>query len=232
MTKLRAELQRHTSTKTVGGRVSQEWLMRVFLAAPHASARALAHSFRAVAGTDDCTVSRPTISKIKDAWVELYKDMIYTSARGIVATHMVFSEGPAAVRAVYIVHVQDEADICLRSSDARDGPLVPRRGRASKVQSHVVTLVAGGQRREIPTELDALGGKTAATLATSLEAILRRIVVAVLPQFLAHGSGAREEEPEVWMMHILIGDGVPTNLAAAKLVWARIAERPLGSRVR
>ena len=69
VTKLNAELQRHVSTKTVGGRVSQEWLTRVFLAAPHASARALANSFRAVAGTDESTVSRPTISIIKDAWV-------------------------------------------------------------------------------------------------------------------------------------------------------------------
>ena len=218
--KLEAELRRHTSTKTVGGRVSQEWLMRVFLAAPHSSARALAHSFRAVAGTDDCTVSHPTISKIKDAWVEMYKEMTYTSAREVVATHLASAEGPAALRTVYLVHVQDEADIRLRSSEARDGPSVPRRGRASKVQAHVVTLVAGGLRREIPTEFDALGDKSAATLATSLEALLRLIVGAVLPQRSVHGSGAREEEPEVWMMHVLIGDGIPTNLAAAKLVWA------------
>ena len=232
VTKLNAELQRHVSTKTVGGRVSQEWLTRVFLAAPHASARALAHSFRAVAGTDESTVSRAAISKIKDAWIEMYKEMSFTSARGLVGTHLASAKGPDAVRAFQLVHVQDEADIRLRSSEAREGPSVPRRGRASKVQSHVVTLVAGGQRREIPTELDALGDKTAPTLATSLEAILRRVVVGVLPQSSAHCSSAREEEVEVWMMHILIGDGIPTNLAAAKLMWASVAERPLGSRVR
>ncbi len=178
--------------------------------------------------------------------MEMYKEMIYKYARGVFATHLASVEGPAAVRAFHLVHVQDEADIRLRSSEARDGPSVPRRGRASEVQSHVVTLVAGGQRREIPTELDALGDKTVPTLATSLEALLRRIVVAVLPQSSAHGSGARDEEPEssahgsgareegaeVWMMRIPVGGGVPTNLAAAKLVWACVAERPLGPRVR
>ena len=100
------------------------------------------------------------------------------------------------------------------------------------MQAHVGTLVAGGLRREIPTEFDALGDKTAATLATSLEALLRLIVGAVLPQSSVHGSGAREEEPEVWMMHILIGDGIPTNLAAAKLVWACVVARPLAQHVR
>ena len=149
----------------------------MFLAAPHASARALAHSFRAVAGTDKSTVSRPTISIIEDAWVEMYEEMIFTSARGIVGMHLASAKGPDAVRAFHLAHVQDEAGIRLRRSEAREGPSVPGRGRASKV---------GGQRREIPTELDALGDKTAPTLATSLEAILRRVVLGVL-----RGKGIR-----------------------------------------
>ena len=159
--------------------------------------------------------------------------------------------------------VQDEADIRLRSGDARDGPSVPRRGRALKVQAHVVTLVAGRSRRDIPTELEALGDKSAATLATSLEALLRRIVCGTLDgngardgarqehgndareeQHAAHGNGARQrragaahgngarEQPETWLVHILVGDGVPTNLAAAKLMWAAVVQDPLGPRVR
>lgn len=66
---LEAEVQRHRPATSMGGRVPQEWLLRVFLAAPPASAWALAHSSRAVDGTDDCAASRPTISKIRDAWV-------------------------------------------------------------------------------------------------------------------------------------------------------------------
>ena len=34
------------------------------------------------------------------------------------------------------------------------------------------------------------------------------------------------------MIHILIGDGIPTNLVAAKLLWASVAQVPLGPRVR
>ena len=225
---LEAEVQRLMSSKTVGGRVSQEWLLRVCLAAPHASARAVAHSFRAVAGTDECTVSRPTISRIKDAWTDMYNEMVVKSARGVVSAHVASAEKLAAL---VLAHVMDETDIRLRSGDARDGPSVPRRGRASKVQAHVVTLVAGGQRREIPTELEALGDKTAPTLATSLEGQLRRVFGAVLPTS-APGSEAAAHGDEVWAAHILVGDGIPTNLAAAKLWWACVAERPLGPRVR
>jgi hypothetical protein len=60
-----------------------------------------------------------------------------------------------------LIHIQDEADLRLRSNDARDG----LRSRASKVQQHVVTIVASHRRSEIPTEMEALGDKTAATLA-------------------------------------------------------------------
>ena len=36
----------------------------------------------------------------------------------------------------------------------------------------------------------------------------------------------------MWMMHTLIGEGIPTDLAAARLVWACVAERPLAQHVR
>ena len=225
---MEAQVQRHESTKTIGGRVSQEWLLRAFLAAPHASARALAHSFKVAAGTDACTNSRPTMTKIRDAWTEMYKAMVYTSTRKAVETHFAC----APLKTMFIVHVQDEADIRLRSGDARDGPSLPRRGRSSKVQAHVVTVVAGSSRRDIPTELEALGDKTAATLATSMETLLRGIVGSVLPERSAHGHGAREEQAERWIVHIVVGDGVPTNLKAAKHLWASITAAPFGSRVR
>jgi hypothetical protein len=163
----------------------------------------------------------------------MYTEMAYKSARAVVAAHCA---ADVSLKAVFLVHVQDEADIRLRSGDARDGPSVPRRGRASKVQAHVVTLVAGRSRRDIPTEIEALGDKTAPTLATSLEAVLRRIVCGTLLGSSAHGNGAREQPElrggEVWVVHILVGDGVPTNLAAAKLIWASVARDPLGPRVR
>ena len=69
--------------------------------------------------------------------------MVYKYARDAVAAHLASADGPAAFKSIMLVHVQDEADIRLRSGDARDGPSVPRRGRASKVQAHVVKLVVG-----------------------------------------------------------------------------------------
>ena len=104
----------------------------------------------------------PRVLRTKDAGVEMYTETALKSARVAAAAHSASAHGngarSSAVNAIFLVHVQDEADIRLRSGDARDGPSVPRRGRASKVQAHVVTLVAGRSRREIPTELEALGG--------------------------------------------------------------------------
>ena len=118
----------------------------------------------------------------------------------------------------------------LRSSMIRDVP-VPRRGRASKVQQHALTLVAGAKRLEIPSELEAFADKTAPTLATSLERQLRRVAEAMFANSSgANGSGARPEQ-EVWFVHHVVGDGIATNLAAAKLLWACVAERPLGAGV-
>ena len=37
------------------------------------------------------------------------------------------------------------------------------------------------------------------------------------------------EQPETWVVHILIGDGIPTNLVAAKLLWASVAQVPLAT---
>ena len=115
----------------------------------------------------------------------------------------------------------------LRSGDARDGPTLPRRGRASKVQLHVVRLAVGHLRQEIPTELEALGDKTANTLATSLEAVLRETLQEVLP---ANDTGT--SLPEIWVISLLIGGDIPTNGAASRVIWASVKERPLGQRVR
>ena len=109
--------------------------MRVFLAAPHTSGNALAHSFRVVAGFDKSTVSRPTIGKIRDAWVEMFVPMVFAAARSCVDAHLASAQRAGrACAAMILVQVQDEADMRLRSGDARDGPTVPRRGRSSKVR--------------------------------------------------------------------------------------------------
>ena len=48
----------------------------------------------------------------------------------------------------------------------------------------------------------------------------------------AHVSEAQGVQSERWLVHIIVGDGIPTNLAAAKLLWACVAQVQLGTQVR
>ena len=142
------------------------------------------------------------------------------------------SAGKSAFAPVFLVQIQDEADIRLRSGFARDGPTVPSRSRSSKVQQSVLTIHgSGGQVVRIPCELEALGDKSAPTLATSFERLLRYVAAGIFPQPPAEGGlpqpQAAATVPEVWAFHILIGDGIPTNQAAAKILWACVQLQPL-----
>ena len=47
--------------------LSEEWLLRVFLSKPNASARALEQGFGDIVGSDVHTVSRPRMNMIRDA---------------------------------------------------------------------------------------------------------------------------------------------------------------------
>ena len=87
--------------------------------------------------------------------------------------------------------MQDEADLRVISAVERDGPTLLRRGRASKVQQHVLQLLIGGMQYNVPTELEALADKTAATLATSFEALLRPLVGKLMqPEAVVAGAAS------------------------------------------
>ena len=226
---LAEQLRAHTSAKAPGGSISQEWLLRVFLSMPGSSSRSLAQSFLDCVGSDVNTVSRTSIGRVRDAWVELYKPMVLKVAANLVGFTMASAAATGAAFApVFFLHVQDEADIRLRSADARDGPAMPSRSRASKVQQHVLTIFAAGGQVDVPTELEALGDKTAATLATSFERLLRSVVASVLPAATAQPQA----RPEVWVVHVLMGDGIGANEAAAKVLWACVEEAPFADRAR
>ena len=231
---LAEEVKRHTETKTSTGRLTKEWILRVFLASPHASSRAIAQSFHQVVGLDATTVGRTSIGKIKAAWVEMFLRMVKSKIRDTVAAHLrSCSMAQRPFLPVTLVHVQDEADMRLRSGDARDAKL-PTRGRASKVQLHVLRLAVGHHVHEIPTELEALGDKSASTLATSFERLMRNTTRDILPQ-VDHNEAERTllgRVPEIWVTHLLIGDAIPTNDAAARVLWASVNENPLGQRIR
>ena len=79
-------------------------------------------------------------------------------------------------------------------------------------------------RKDVATELEALGDKSAKTLATSFERLLRSVATSIVP---APQPQAGRAVLEIWVIHILVGDGIPTNEAAAKLLLSCIEEREL-----
>ena len=77
-------------------------------------------------------------------------------------------------------------------------------------------------------ELEGLVDKTAATLATSFERLLNNLLENIVPQPQPTTRGRRKvSEPEVWLVHIIIGDGIGANHAAAKLLWTVGSHRRL-----
>ena len=64
---LEAKLRRVAGAKEEGHyMLSEEWLLRVFLSKPNASARSLEQSFGDIVGSDIGTVSRPAMNAIRD----------------------------------------------------------------------------------------------------------------------------------------------------------------------
>ena len=241
--KLRAKLASHTAAKAGGHFVAPDWMVRVFLSTPSANARGLAKAFTEVVGMDAPTISRQSISRIRDAWVEMYKPMVYKiGADRVAAAEAIARRLRIDFVPVFFQQVQDEADIKLRSELEKAFRILSR-SRASKVQQSACTLFDMHGSLDFPTELEALGDKTAATLATSFERLLRLVASMVIspatcddaPRPAPRGSAllpAAQAAPDIWLIHILVGDGIATNNAAAKRLWACVCDRSLGPRIR
>ena len=216
------------------GRTSSSFICKVALSKPSTSARAyLSQNFEDLVGNagDVVGCSRSAIEKIRDAFVSVavdvslahVRDMVLTaSCAGRLAAASGAGSSAAASRAgvrpfqVAVLHIHDEASLRLRSRSDTLSHL-PERSRSSKVQQHLVWLYMESRERvRFPTELHALSNKSAAVLATSLDLILRD----VLGQVTKGLSGAAVGE-QPWVVHVLVGDGVATNFAAARTLWAR-----------
>ena len=186
---MEAEVARAAAAKAAGGRISEECFVRIMLASPVATGRALADAFRHVLGDETPVVSRPSIEGTRDAWVGFYKAMAEAAVARMVADGAQQAQQLGREFAVaFVLHCQDECDARMRSGERRDTPSIPRRGRSSKVEQHVVRVAVGGASREWPCELEALGDKTGATLATSFEALLRRIAAGGVARRSASGE--------------------------------------------
>jgi len=137
--------------------------------------------------------------------------------------------GAPAFAAVALLHIHDEAALRLRSSTDQ---AAQSRSRSSMVQQHVVSAhIGGGRSISVPTEMDALERKTADVLATSLDGVLRPCAEAI-GRGLASSSWSGLESVASWLVHILVGDGIGTNEAAAKRLLAGVQQAPLSGGLR
>ena len=113
---LSSSLEATTGAKRSRRQICIEWLVRVAFATPLASARSLTTAFRDVCDVDEHIVSRATISKIKDVFVEVLKSMMLKYLACLVcASDSVAAATKAPFQNVLLTHIQDEADLRLRS---------------------------------------------------------------------------------------------------------------------
>lgn len=206
------------------GLLQSWWFARAALAHPNICPRLLAISFAEEGGEGMPMVSRSYISTIRDAFVEVLKQFNAEELSSTLAAYMRQAEGtsasPSSIGAVPLVllHVHDEASMRLRS---RIDPFQakPSRSRSSKIQQHAITVHIGEHKVGVLSELEALLDKSAGTLATSLDRALRQVCDALAMRD-AHG-------PEIWVVHIIVGDGVATNEAASRRVLQRARDEPI-----
>ena len=237
-------------------RISPEFLTKVSLSAPTTSSRGFATAWQDLVGVGDSGCSRTTVCNIRNAFTVVLKDICCKQVCNLAASMSTLSSaapapesaapapesaapapesaalspvssGSFSFHSVAFLHIHDEASLRLRSQDSSDLHFVSR-GRRSKVQQHVTTLHWHGQAPlRWFAELHPLANNTARVLASSLNLVLRDVVSAY-----SSGLPKQQSHSQVWFLHILVGDGVNTNEAAAKiiLVWVKSSKLSAGIR--
>ena len=194
----------------VAGRLGLMWHIRVAFAPPQLALRALSALCRDFATNSAPVISYEYVSRVRDAFAEIVKKLNRQQISESVAS--------APQEPLIILHVHDEAAMRLRSyqqemPDVADAVFVQRgrpraRGRSSKVQHNVVQVLHEGKPMDVYFELQAVRRKDAQTLARALRQVVEYVAAAALDQ--------RDRGTRLRIVHLLTGDGVPTNMAAAR----------------
>ena len=230
-----ASLRRLQKSKDdeASNRTSSCFVAKVALASPLQSSRSFAQSWLDLVGAGSASCSRPTIENIRNAFCGVVKDLYFgqietaskTRASALALGSAASASSAEALDSApcgVVLHVHDEASLRLRSSLDPAGTV--SRGRSSKVVQHSVWVDVGPSEplRFVPTELCALSSKRAAVIATCIYNVLESVAQSLEKGFSAGGACAGPDDPKPWLMHVLVGDGIATNEAAAKLVlpWA------------
>jgi len=204
-------------------RIQSVWMIRAALAPPNIPVRKLSGMFRDFSVVETNQMSHSYISKARDAFVEIIKGMNRKQLSHALSASLPAGEPAQESMPVFIKHVHDEASMKVKSyndptllgehADVFSNP--GWRGKSSKVQNHVLTAHIGQTSVEAFAELQALQNKDATTIAHSLITTLQQIIASL-------SAGIQPEHRDVTtlrMIHLLTGDAVPTNEAAAKRVW-------------
>ena len=225
-TKLQEKLDAEKTTK-VGGRMRAIWLVRAGLSPPGVLQRTMADflsQFPEELGAGaDSGVSHCYVARARDAFAELLKELNGQELERLSATNV-------GATPFFIQHIHDEASMRLRSTpvvedasfalprSAAVGSALFTRSRYSKIQNSCITIGMGEQRLEWLSEMQALGRKDGDTLGLALIAAVQGImkILAALPQ------------RSVRVVHLLIGDGINTNEAAAKRLFEHYGRRAGG----
>lgn len=188
---------------------STVWAVSAGLSDPNTSTRSVETWCREF-NHEVAPVSHSYVSHLRNAFAQLLLDMNRRDMKALVAS------APGGF--VIIKHLHDEATMRLRSTVGSTPTAAPAvvlptaapavRVRSSKIQNAVVSLhVAPDTTSMLPmlVELQPLIRKDACTIASSLRSIAREV--------------CKDAPPELRVLHCIVGDGVATNGAAARMLW-------------
>ena len=190
------------------GLLNRMWLVRASLGDPTVAPRSLEQFCREFHDVEVSTISATSIAAGRDCFAELIK--LNTGHIIADAVSRMDAATDEASKPVILCHIHDEAALRLRSFDASLGQRLIR-ARSSKIQNHAMTLQAGMETYEIFTELQPLLKKDGPTLGQAL--------INALQNVLEHIARAQSTSwKEITFFHLLTGDGVNTNQAAARFL--------------
>ncbi|CAE7261612.1 unnamed protein product [Symbiodinium microadriaticum] len=209
---LKADLQSSLGAR-VGCRLHKMWFVRCGLSDPNIPPRTLEQFCREFHGEEISAISHTSITKARNAFVELIKVANNDLASTMVATLPAVGGGGDSAPVV-LSHVHDEACLRLRSFDAELGGVL-HRARSSKVQNDSLQLFLNGNDNQVEmfSELQPLLNKTGATLGQAL-------INSVAASLECFKTVAETPWSRLRFFHLLTGDGINTNQLASRYVLA------------
>ena len=198
------------------GKLGHDAIARICLSNPFLNGRQIRDTLSLEVTDGTHLVSHGTVGKLRDAFAETLKQMASRSVSSLVAT------APGQCPVVFVTQTHDEASMRFRSYDrvvveafgGEGQSKAFNRGRYSKVQNNVISVRVSpsGAPLDWYIELQPLARKDAPTMATAVVQSLRGVL-----QACSVGASERDT-PRCRVVHMLVGDGVNTNEAAAKCV--------------